>query len=195
MPRSVAPSYGLRARLVAKLADPMSWPALVVGTVPKYFARRQLDARSQGRRCRNLSRPKGLRRPRNTQLCVPPTRAAMGHAVGVFGNLVGVANAHPDRNAGHADGMARKLAALDVLAARRELFVLRGRRALVSAAINYGIASADACHAIASSCSARASARNALARIAGAPLARARHHRIGRLCFFKRADQRHTQGP
>ena len=35
-------------------------------------------------------------------------------------------NAHPDRNAGHADGMARKLAALDVLAARREL--LRAER-------------------------------------------------------------------
>jgi hypothetical protein len=52
-------------------------------------------------------------------------------------------NAHPDRIAGRADGMARKLAALDVLAAGRELFVLRGRRALLTAALVTGVASAD----------------------------------------------------
>jgi hypothetical protein len=48
-----------------------------------------------------------------------------------------------DRHQGKAEGEARKGAALDLLTARREVYVLRGRRALLTRLLMEGSATAD----------------------------------------------------
>jgi len=51
--------------------------------------------------------------------------------------------ARPDDIDGRADGERRRDAALDLLAARRDVYVLRGRRALLAVLLGNGTATAD----------------------------------------------------